>query len=129
AVGGADPQVAANPHTLSYLFKGENREIDGEAKKAKLREKIRQINGQLKPGEDLSLFITDHGSRSDADDETEINLWGEKISTSELGDLLRELPATSKVRIITNICYGGGLNDLTSNNICVFSNQQRGISS
>ena len=129
AGGSVTDQTPASPHTLDYLFNGEKREIDGEAKKAKLRAKIRELKDKLKPGEDISLFITDHGSRSDENDESEINLWGEKISTSELGELLRELPATSKVRIITNICYGGGLNDLTSKNICVYANQQKGIPS
>ncbi len=29
------------------------------------------------------------------------------------------------LRVITNICYGGGLTELTSSNVCVFANQQR----
>lgn len=123
------PAVPPKSFTLEYLFSGDKKALDGAAKKSVLKQKILELQKNLKTGEDLTLFITDHGGRLSDEDQSTINLWGEQISTSELGELLREIPMTSKIRIVTNICFGGGLNDLTSKNICVMANQQKGIPS
>ena len=118
------PTEPQRVYSNKELFNGEERELDGEAKKEKIKAKIAELKTKLKPGDDLTLFITDHGDRDEEKQMSEVNLWGEKISTAELGEILKEIPETSQIRIITNICYGGGLTELTSKNICVFSNQE-----
>lgn len=122
----AAPKEEEQPlYSLKDLFNGETRQIDGEAKKDKIKEKIKELQGKLKPGDDLSLFITDHGDTDESIKESLVNLWGEELTTSELRNILQEIPDTVNIRIITNICYGGGLNELTSKNICVFANQEK----
>lgn len=113
-------------YSLKDLFNGEEKQIDGAAKKERLKEKFKELQGQLKPGDNLSLFITDHGDTNEEIKESTVNLWGEELTTSELREMLQTIPESVNIRIVTNICYGGGLNDLTSKNICVFANQEKG---
>jgi hypothetical protein len=115
---------APSAYTLSYLFGGEKREIDGAAKLGVLRQKLREIRSKLKGNEDITLFITDHGGKDKDEGGTRIELWGESITVEQLGELLREFPDNHKIRLVTNICYGGGLAELTSSNVCVVASQQ-----
>ena len=111
--------------SLTDLFNGEEKTISGEAKQERLKEKLAEFQKNLKPGDNISLFITDHGDIDEEKDESMVNLWGEKMSTSELKGLLQQVPDNINIRVITNICYGGGLNELTSKNICVYANQEK----
>lgn len=121
----ASTPIKKSDFTLADLFRGETKVLDGEAKKEKIQEKLQELKKKMKPGDDLTLYITDHGDLNETTDESLVNLWGEKITTTELGELLKEIPETNNIRIITNICHGGGLNDLTKKNICVFANQEK----
>jgi hypothetical protein len=115
--------AAPSTITLDYLFSGEKRELDGGATSQNIKDKFRELRGKLKPGDNLTLYITDHGEQ-DPEGGSTVTLWGESMTVNQLGDLLREFPLTNQIRVVTNICYGGGLTELTSSNVCVFANQQ-----
>lgn len=118
-----DPVKSADARlSESYVFGDDPKKVDGSASKKSLRDRFRAYAQEMKAGGELTLFITDHGSRGGAG-VSEIELWGEKLSTTELSELISQLPPTVNVRVITNICFGGGLADLTSDRVCVFANQ------
>ncbi len=119
----ASTPSAPSTITLDYLFSGEQRLLDGGANSQTIKKKFRELREKLKPGDNVTLYITDHGEQN-PEGGSSITLWGESMTVNELGDLLREFPQNSQIRVITNICYGGGLTELTSSNICVFANQQ-----
>jgi hypothetical protein len=119
----SDKPAAPSTITLDYLFGGEKRDLDGGATSQNIKDKFRELRGKLKPGDNLTLYITDHGEQ-DPEGGSTVTLWGERMTVNQLGDLLREFPTTNQIRVVTNICYGGGLTELTQSNICVFANQQ-----
>jgi len=111
-----------------YVFGAkDSKKIDGKASYENLKKKIEDVKSKMKPGDSLNLFITDHGSTkknpSGGKNESKVVLWGEEITVSQMGELLKLIPESNQVHIVTNICYGGGLTELTSNNVCVFANQ------
>lgn len=128
--------------TKEYVFSNSNKSIS-PAKKASLAKVFKKLSTELQKGEDLTLFITDHGSQNYGTQsgqasggmgmpmggfgsgavESKVNLWGEDLTVDELNSLLSSVPEANNVRIITNICFGGGLTKLTSKNVCVMANQ------
>ena len=110
--------------STDYVFGGEKRGLNGAATLDNLQNQIYDFQSKMKPGDQLFIYITDHGSQSDTG-QSEVDLWnGQRMSADEFSDLLRDLPSGTKVRIVTNICYGGGLTAMTSKNVCVMANQR-----
>jgi len=123
--------------TSEYVFSNKEKKLNGAAKKKNLISIFDKLSKELSKGEDLTLFITDHGSQESnsfsnsmggfsapsPNSETVVNLWGETLTIDEFNSLISVIPETSNVRIITNICFGGGLTKLTSSNVCVMANQ------
>lgn len=115
--------IPSSTITLDYLFGGEKRNLDGGANSQTIKEKFRELRGKLKEGDNVTLYITDHGEQN-PEGGSSVTLWGESMTVNELGDLLREFPQSNQIRVVTNICFGGGLTELTSSNVCVFANQE-----
>lgn len=88
--------------------------ISGGALKKDIKSIFEKLSKKMKAGDNLNLFITDHGSSNNA-----INLWGEELTVEELRSYIAILPKTVNIQIINNICYGGKVVDLTDNNVCV----------
>lgn len=124
--------------TKDYVFSDESKELSGPAKKKDLAKLFNKLSKELKKNEDLTLFVTDHGSQDTAQNtnamgfgqsaggppaESMVNLWGEELTIDEFNSLISVIPESNNVRIITNICFGGGLTKLTSKNVCVMANQ------
>lgn len=73
---------------------------------------------KIKAGDHLVLFITGHGNQ-----EKGVVLWeGQYYKSEDLKKQLNKLPKDVTTHIITNICYGGQLNQLTNKNVCVIAN-------
>ena len=90
--------------------------VSGPAKKKNIQEAFLKLSKQVKAGDNINMFITDHGTENN-----EINLWGETLTVDEFRAYLDLIPKTVTIQIATNICYGGKLVELTSSNTCVVS--------
>ena len=63
---------------------------------------------ELASGDTLLLYVTDHGEKNKADlRDNSITLWGEKLSVSELRDLLATLDPGVRVVMLMSQCYSG----------------------
>jgi hypothetical protein len=110
--------------STDYLFDGEKRTLNGAATLDSLKSQLYDLQSKMKPGDQLLVYVTDHGSQSDTG-QSEVDLWnGQRMSANDFSDMLRDLPSGAKVKIVTNICYGGGLTSMTSKNVCVMANQR-----
>jgi hypothetical protein len=78
------------------------------ARKTALREWFEKARKTLLPGDQLLLFVTDHGkgNKDDPDNGT-ISLWREKLSVRELKELLARLQPGVRVVMIMSQCYSG----------------------
>lgn len=96
----------------------DKKDIKYPANSQSISETFEQLAKKTKAGDNIVLYITDHGNRYDG-----ITLWnGDTYSTAELRQQLKKLPDGVQVQIATNICFGGQILELTSPNICVVSN-------
>ena len=76
---------------------------------------------KLKSGDHLVMFITDHGSKYNG-----ILLWnGHHYNVSDLNKQLKKLPKGVTTHIVTSMCYGGQLTQLTSENVCVMASTDK----
>lgn len=64
---------------------------------------------QLQPGEPVLLYFTDHGGRGGGPEDRKVCLWGENLSVPQMRSLISMVPTTSKVILINDQCYGGGM--------------------
>ena len=107
------------------------------ARQAALREWFEAARRRIVPGDQLLIFVTDHGTgdRDDADNSA-ISLWGEKLTVWELKALLARLPAGVQVVMVMSQCYSGAFANVisdagpseSSGNVCGFfstTGQQR----
>jgi thiol-disulfide isomerase/thioredoxin len=102
------------------------------ATKAALTQWFDTARKQLKAGDVLLLYVTDHGTRNPEDlNNNFIVLWGrdEKLSVSELRQLLDTLDPAVRVVTLMSQCYSGAFanlidvhakDDLPSGNVCGF---------
>ena len=73
------------------------------------------------PGDELLLFVTDHGERNKRDpDNGTISLWQEKLSVQELKDLLALLQPAVRVVMIMSQCYSGSFANAMYNGAGLF---------
>lgn len=63
----------------------------------------------VQPGEPVALYFTDHGSQGRGPEDRQVCLWGENINVSQLRSLIDLVPTTSKVILIHDQCFGGGM--------------------
>lgn len=127
------------------LKKNENIDINGAATAEELKKAFVSIAAKAKPGDVVSLFVTDHGNSSG-----QVVLWGlepipeseknaearalekqtgkramrsNRMNNEQLKEMIKLLPPGVTVQIANNICYGGKLVELTDadSNICVVS--------
>jgi len=73
-----------------------------------LRTWFETTGSTLAPGDTLLLYVTDHGEKN-AEDLTDnsITLWGEKLSVSELRELLTQIDPEVRVVMLMSQCYSG----------------------
>lgn len=76
----------------------------------------------LKNGQSVILYINGHGSSSGegaSPGDQYIDVWGKRIKWKDLSPLLAQYPNT-KFKIKTNICFGGGVHDISllNDNVC-----------
>lgn len=120
--------------------------VNGSASKADLKKAFLDVAKKAKPGDLVSLYVTDHGTP-----EGEVVMWGDHevpaaerttkdkewmrknpdrvlkktdtLSVEEIKEILKLLPKGVTVQIANNICYGGKLLELTDpdSDICVVS--------
>ena len=64
---------------------------------------------QLRGGDTLLLFVTDHGEKGKTPQQNRITLWNrESITVAELGRRLAGLPTDVRVVTVMSQCYSGG---------------------
>jgi thiol-disulfide isomerase/thioredoxin len=80
------------------------------ATKAGLRRWFERARWDLRPGDVLLIYVTDHGTKNPEDSSNNrITLWGkgESLSVSELEDLLELLHPQVRVVMLMSQCYSG----------------------
>ncbi len=91
---------------------------------------------ELRPGEPLFLFVTDHGTgNTDDPDNGAISLWNEKLTVNELRDLIGLLPDGARVVMVMSQCYSGSFANVMyppgsgepSGNVCGFFSTTRDL--
>lgn len=136
------PDLAFN---AASSFKNEGINVNGAATNEELKKAFMNIAATAKPGDVVSLFVTDHGSTKG-----EVVMWGleskpdsektqkdraleketdqrvmrsKKLNVDQLKEMIKLLPPGVTVQIANNICYGGKLVELTDadSNVCVIS--------
>jgi thiol-disulfide isomerase/thioredoxin len=85
------------------------------AKKSELRQWFVGMSSQLRPGDTLLVFVTDHGTRNPEDpDNGLISLWNESLSVLEFRALLGHLRPGVRVIQVMSQCYSGAFADSMS---------------
>ena len=85
------------------------------ATKAGLRQWFERARRDLRSGDVLLIYVTDHGTKNPDDpSNNRITLWGkgESLSVSELGELLDLLHPQVRVVALMSQCYSGGFAQL-----------------
>jgi thiol-disulfide isomerase/thioredoxin len=87
-------------------------EIAGIALRPATRDALRtwfEFDGKgLLPGDTLLFYVTDHGEKNPDDfNDNTISLWGEKLSVSDLRELLALLDPGVRVVMLMSQCYSG----------------------
>jgi thiol-disulfide isomerase/thioredoxin len=78
------------------------------ARQSALREWFDAAGKTIAPGDQLLIFVTDHGTEGRGDpDATAISLWQEKLLVREFKALLARLPPGVRVVMIMSQCYSG----------------------
>ena len=74
------------------------------ARKAALRAWFEGAGQQLLPGDQLLLFVTDHGTKNEDDlDNGAISLWQEDLNVEELRAMLALLPSSVRVVMMMSL--------------------------
>jgi thiol-disulfide isomerase/thioredoxin len=99
------------------------------ARETALRAWFEAARTRIVPGDQLLIFVTDHGT-ADRDDpeDTAISLWREKLTVREFKALLARLPAGVQVVMVMSQCYSGAFANVISDagtsepagNVCGF---------
>ena len=106
------------------------------ARKAALREWFAASPERLAPGDELLLFVTDHGNgNKDDPDNGTISLWKQKLSVRELKGLLKLLPSGVRTVMVMSQCFSGtfanamydGADSEASGDICGFFSTTRNL--
>jgi hypothetical protein len=80
-----------------------------------LRRWFTKMGRELRPGDTLFVFVTDHGSRNAEDpDNGFISLWSESLSVLEFRALLGHLRPGVRVVNVMSQCYSGAFADAMS---------------
>ncbi|MEW6272004.1 MAG: C13 family peptidase, partial [Thermodesulfobacteriota bacterium] len=89
--------------------------VDGQTLRPATPEAVRawfaREGRELRPGDTLLLYVTDHGTPNrDDPTNTRITLWGDKqsLSVRELGESLAELEPGVRVVMLMSQCFSGG---------------------
>lgn len=78
------------------------------ARKSELSRWFEWARKELVPGDELLLFVTDHGTKGKDDlDNGAISLWQEKLTVEDLRSLLTRLPPGVRVVMVMSQCYSG----------------------
>jgi thiol-disulfide isomerase/thioredoxin len=78
------------------------------ARQAALREWFEAARTRFSKGDQLLLFVTDHGTGDPKDpDNNAISLWQEKLTVRDLKALLARLPPGVQVVMVMSQCYSG----------------------
>jgi thiol-disulfide isomerase/thioredoxin len=78
------------------------------ATKAVLKKWFASAEERLKAGDQLLIFVTDHGTGNTEDpDNGAISLWEEEIEVREFGELLAMLPPGVQTVMVMSQCYSG----------------------
>lgn len=78
------------------------------ATKDALRGWFTEAKSRLRPGDTLLLYVTDHGERNDKDEhDNTISLWGDKLSVTELREMLAVLDPGVRVVMLMSQCFSG----------------------
>jgi hypothetical protein len=100
---------------LRHITAFENSTLAGyrphPATRAELRRTFSALRTQLRPGDTLLVFVTDHGTANPRDPlDNRITLWGarESLSVRGLRGLLARLPAQVRVVTLMSQCFSGG---------------------
>lgn len=115
-----------NPKTMKYeLFNPDfdlngdgTRDIKYSASTDGIKNAFNNLKKQAKPGDNIILYITDHG-----DTDGNVVLWNnERWSVTDIKNLLIQFDPSINIQVVTNMCFGGKLMELTAGNICASSN-------
>jgi hypothetical protein len=79
--------------------------IVGAARRADLDSWVQITGATLSPGQDLTVYVTDHGVGGNG---SRVVMWGEELSPEELAQSLDRLPVGVGVRLVMAQCYAGG---------------------
>ena len=87
------------------------------ATREEVRRWFKRAHRNLRPGDTLLLYVTDHGTKAKDDGtNTAITLWGadESLSVTELREQLALLDPRVRVVMLMSQCYSGGFSHLVS---------------
>jgi len=97
-----------------------NSEVKGAtlypATRASLSIWLLTVGQQLRAGDELLLYVTDHGSKGKNSEDNSIVLWGpgQKLSVRDLREALGTLDPSVRVVALMSQCYSGGFANLIS---------------
>ena len=106
------------------------------ARRDALQEWFESASQELAPGDQLLIFVTDHGTENREDpDNGAISLWNEKLSVQGLKKLLARLHPGVQVVMVMSQCYSGtfanamypGEASQPSGNVCGFFSTTRDL--
>lgn len=85
--------------------------VSGDFWGAATRKNIEKVlKDQVKEGDTVFLYFTDHGDRGAKKGESKIALWGEDLATSELKEIIdTRIPRSAKVILHNEACFGGAM--------------------
>ncbi|MGK5083526.1 hypothetical protein WDW37_09495 [Bdellovibrionota bacterium FG-1] len=89
----------------------EHRTPSGPWKGAATLQAIEDRIRKLRPGEPVLLYFTDHGSGGDGEGDRKVVLWGQMLTVSQLRKLTGLVPSSSKLIMVNDQCFGGGMLD------------------
>ncbi len=120
---GGPSEIAFDRNTfINTLINGSVYDLDGDgiediidvAMPEAISNAFDKIAKKSKPGDRVFLYITGHG-----DSESGLSLWNKKyFSTKNLRHELAKLPDGVTTQTISDICYSGQFQVLTSKNVC-----------
>ena len=85
-------------------------DINYSATRSNLSKVFNYLKGQVKSGEQVLVFVTDHGSRHNG--ESYICLWNEEvISSTEFAREVKKIDSSVRKHIVLGQCYSGGFVD------------------
>ncbi|MEO5969298.1 MAG: hypothetical protein ABIQ95_05175 [Bdellovibrionia bacterium] len=85
--------------------------VEGNFVEAATRKGLEKVlKEQVKAGDTVLLYFTDHGDRGKNEGESKIAFWKEMVSTPELKKIIDEsIPKSARVILHNEQCFGGGM--------------------